>query len=204
MSNPATQSSTIRVGFSPCFKACNNYTQSHSYQDIHDNTYYRRNPMSCTGKPCSEVKYELASIDPPLTYTYTPVGGGQPDQGTLDEANRDYIARWLGAFLVWMGGFGLFPGLAPFRPVRTRCLDEKGRATDCECDLGPEIVVLKQYTYTPPTFDLPGGAKIKISGKFTMRVKSCAGVCTLKAGTEFSMAKRESAEFLAMLPKIGR
>ena len=151
--------------------------------------------MNCVGKTCSQVSYEFVSIDAPLEYQYTPAGGGNPQQGTLGEGNQDYINMWLVAFLVWMG-FGLLPGIAPFRTVRTGC------DAGCECDLGPETVTTKQYTFTPPVFPLTGGSKIRISGKFTMRVKSRVGVCTPKAGTEFSILKRESTEFLAMLPAV--
>lgn len=150
--------------------------------------------MSCMGKPCSKVRFEFVSVDGPLTYVYTP-NTGKPSTGELDAANQNYINMWTVAFVIWMG-FGIVPGFSPFRGSDPAC-DE-----GCDCDLGPEVVKLKQYTYTPPAFKLKH-SKISISGKFTMRVKSSAGVCTPKAGATFSMSGgKQDREFLALLPEF--
>ena len=157
--------------------------------------------MSCVGNPCSRVSYAFKSFDGNLTYVYTP-RRGRPSSGALTPggANDNYVRLWLSSFIFWLApGFGFFllPSASPFQTTEPDC--EEG----CECDLGPEVVKDKQYTYSPAAFTLTNGATIQISGKFTMTVTSQAGVCTLKAGSEFSMSEGEGEELLATLSGLG-
>ncbi|MFT3806342.1 hypothetical protein [Arenimonas sp.] len=148
--------------------------------------------MSCSN-PCTRIRYEFVSIDGPPDYVYKPITG-KPDAGTLDpNAHQDYIQLWLTAFMWWMG-FGIIPTSSPFRTVEPEC-------GDCECDFATETAVLKQFTYTPPDFQLKNG-KLSLSAKFTMRVISQLGVCTIRKDRKLSMAGREARDFLASLPAL--